>query len=74
MTTEENKRLVRRQFDEIWNAGKWDSVEKLFSPDYVNHDPYNPKSGHGTRKLPGAGQRLSKCAARLRPQDRAADR
>jgi predicted SnoaL-like aldol condensation-catalyzing enzyme len=47
MTSEENKRLVRRQFDEIWNAGEWDSVEELFSPSYINHDPYNPNQGTG---------------------------
>jgi steroid delta-isomerase-like uncharacterized protein len=47
MTTEDNKGLVRRQFDEIWNAGKWVSIEELFSPNYMNHDPYNPNQGMG---------------------------
>jgi predicted ester cyclase len=47
MATEENKELVRRQFDELWNGAKWDIADELFAPDYVNHDPYNPDQGTG---------------------------
>jgi steroid delta-isomerase-like uncharacterized protein len=47
MSTEQNKMLVRRQFDEIWNGGKWDTVDELFAPDYVNHDPYSPNQPTG---------------------------
>ena len=47
MSTEDNKRLVRRQFDEIWNAGNWASVDELYAANYVNHDPYNPNQGTG---------------------------
>jgi steroid delta-isomerase-like uncharacterized protein len=47
MSTEENKALVRRQFDEIWNGGNWSTVDELYAPDYVNHDPYNPDQGTG---------------------------
>jgi predicted ester cyclase len=39
--------LVRRQFDEIWNGGKWDTVDELFAPNYVNHDPYSPNQPTG---------------------------
>jgi hypothetical protein len=28
---EENKALVRRQFDEIWNGGNWDTVSELYA-------------------------------------------
>ena len=47
MSTEENKALVRRQFTEIWNGGNWATVDELYAPDYVNHDPYNPEQGTG---------------------------
>jgi len=47
MSIEENKMLVRRQFDEIWNRGNWAIVDELFAPNYLNHDPYNPELGVG---------------------------
>jgi predicted ester cyclase len=56
MSTEENKMLVRRQFDEIWNGANWATVDELYAPDYVNHDPYNPDQGTGPE---GFKQRVS---------------
>jgi len=47
MGTEENKMLVCRQFDEIWNGANWAAVDELYAPNYVNHDPYNPDQGTG---------------------------
>ena len=47
MGTDENKMLVRRQFDDIWNGANWASVDQLFARDYVNHDPYNPDQPTG---------------------------
>lgn len=47
MGTEENKMLVRRQFDEIWNGANWATVDELYASDYVNHDPYNPDQEKG---------------------------
>lgn len=47
MTTEDNKRLVRRQFEEIWNGANWSTVDELFAQNYANHDPYNPDQGTG---------------------------
>ncbi len=32
MSTEENKLLVRRQFDEIWNGGNWAIADELYAP------------------------------------------
>jgi hypothetical protein len=68
MTTEENKMLVRRQFDEIWNAANWTTVDELFAPNYVNHDPYNPDQGTGPEgfkqrslKSGSTGTRLACC-------------
>jgi steroid delta-isomerase-like uncharacterized protein len=56
MSTEENKMLVRRQFDEIWNGGNWATADELYAPNYVNHDPYNPDQGIGPE---GFKQRVS---------------
>src|ERR1700730_13360919 len=56
MSTEDNKRLVRRQFDEIWNGGNWASVHELYAANYVNHDPYNPNQATGPE---GFKQRVS---------------
>ena len=47
MSTDDNKLLVRRQFEEIWNGGNWATADELYAPEYVNHDPYNPGQGTG---------------------------
>jgi steroid delta-isomerase-like uncharacterized protein len=47
MSTENNKKLVQRQFDEIWNGANWATVDELYAADYVNHDPYNPDQPTG---------------------------
>ena len=33
----ENKALVRRVFDEVWNAGNFAVVDEVFASDYVGH-------------------------------------
>ena len=33
MSTEDNRMLVRRQFDEIWNGGNWTTVVELYAAD-----------------------------------------
>ena len=43
MSIEENKAIVRRLFDEVWNTGKLDKIEELYSPDFVaDYRPYAP--------------------------------
>ena len=43
MSIEENKAIVRRLFDEVWNTGKLDKIEELYSPDFVaDYRPYSP--------------------------------
>ena len=37
MSTEQNKRLVRRWKDEIWNERNFGIVDELYVPDYVGH-------------------------------------
>ncbi len=52
MSSEENKALIRRFYDEVWNKGNLDVAFEVFADDYVRHDP------RGTQALPGpAGQK-----------------
>jgi steroid delta-isomerase-like uncharacterized protein len=39
MSTEENKVLLRRLFEEVWNHGNLAAVDELLAADYVLHDP-----------------------------------
>lgn len=39
MTTEANKRIVRRYYEEVLNAGDVETLDKLAVADYVEHDP-----------------------------------
>ena len=34
---EDNKRLVQRWFDEVWNRGREDAVDQLMAPDALVH-------------------------------------
>jgi steroid delta-isomerase-like uncharacterized protein len=52
MSTEENKALVRRFYEEVWNCGNTDVALQVFGEDYVRQD-LRP-----TEALPGpAGQK-----------------
>lgn len=46
-TIEQNKRLITRYFDEVWNQGKLEVLNELIAPNYINHSPGapNPKPG-----------------------------
>ena len=39
MSTEENKNLVRRFFEDVWNTHSLALVDELFSADYAEHRP-----------------------------------
>ncbi len=47
--SEENKALLRRWFDEVWNNGRADVIEELFDENGIAHglgdDPANPIKG-----------------------------
>lgn len=37
MSTDENKRLVKRFVDEVFGLGRPDSIDELVAPDFVSH-------------------------------------
>lgn len=39
MTTQENKEIVRRLFDEGFNQGNLEIASELIASDYINHSP-----------------------------------
>ena len=47
--SEENKQLVRRWFEEVWNKGRADAIEQMFDTNGIAHglsdDPSNPIKG-----------------------------
>jgi steroid delta-isomerase-like uncharacterized protein len=45
--SEENKAVVRRLFDELWNKGNLPVADELFAPTYAHHDPSTPDLGKG---------------------------
>jgi steroid delta-isomerase-like uncharacterized protein len=47
MTTESNKEIVRRFYEEAWARGEMDVVDELFDDEYVRHDfrPGEPQDG-----------------------------
>ena len=47
MAIDQNKALIRRFTEEVWNKGDLDVVYEIFAEDYVRHDlrPGNPPPG-----------------------------
>ena len=47
--SEENKAVVQRWFDEVWNEGRADAIDELFDENGIAHglsdDPSNPLKG-----------------------------
>lgn len=46
-STEENKALTRRVFEEIWNQGNLDLADELIAPNFVDHDSAMPEEVSG---------------------------
>jgi predicted ester cyclase len=38
MPVQENKDLIRRFYEEVWDRGNLDVCDEVFAPDYVRHD------------------------------------
>jgi steroid delta-isomerase-like uncharacterized protein len=47
MSTEENKAVVRRFIDEVWNGGKAEVIDEIIAADAVDHNP-NPGQPPGS--------------------------
>jgi steroid delta-isomerase-like uncharacterized protein len=47
MTTADNKHLVRLHFEELFNKGNLDAVERIYTPDAIIHDPVIPNVPRG---------------------------
>jgi steroid delta-isomerase-like uncharacterized protein len=46
--SEENKAIVRREHEEIWNSqGNLDAADEIYAPDYIGHDPSLPEDIRG---------------------------
>jgi steroid delta-isomerase-like uncharacterized protein len=45
MGTQDNKALVRRIFEEIWNQGNLETVHELFAAEHVGYDQTGPFHG-----------------------------
>jgi len=45
--SEQNKAVVRRVFDELWNKGNLPVADGLFASTYTHHDPSTPDAGRG---------------------------
>ena len=52
MSTERNKAIVHRLFDEVWNTGSLDRIEELYAANFVaDYRPYAPlRHGHDAIK------------------------
>jgi steroid delta-isomerase-like uncharacterized protein len=42
MPTEQNKEIVRRIAEEVWNQRNADKVDEFFAPNFVHHNPNMP--------------------------------
>jgi steroid delta-isomerase-like uncharacterized protein len=54
VSTEDNKALVRRWFEELFNDAKLDVADEIVTPDHVSHDtstPEHPPGPEGERQL-----------------------
>ncbi len=42
VAAEENKALVRREYEEVWNQGNLDVIDEIYAADFVGHMPGSP--------------------------------
>jgi len=49
--SEDNKAIVRRSFEELFNQGDLDVADEVFAPDYVGHDPALTYDMHGSEEF-----------------------
>ena len=51
MPAEENKAVVSRMLDELFNKGNLDLTDELIASDFVAHDPAMPEGMHGPEEF-----------------------
>jgi predicted ester cyclase len=49
--SEENKAILRRLFDEVWNGRNLNAIPEIYSPDFVAHYPPPVDFGEGLEGL-----------------------
>ncbi len=55
MTAQQNKLIVRRFFEEVFNQRKLDLIEEFIAPGYINHNSLSPIAGpEGVRRINAA--------------------
>src|SRR5437588_6927346 len=51
--SEQNKAVVRRLFEDVWNNGNLDTIDELVAEDHVDHDPGREGQPGGTESMRG---------------------
>lgn len=51
VSAEENKAVVRRMLEELFNQGNLDLVGEIIALDFAEHDPNMPKDMHGPEEF-----------------------
>ena len=51
MSAEENKAIVRRLIEELWNAGNPELADQIYAVDYVRHGPHAEPPIQGSAAL-----------------------
>ena len=51
MSVEENRAVMKRYFDEVWNSGDLSVLDEIIDPEFVNHSPSTPDSIKGPDDL-----------------------
>ena len=51
MSTDDNRRLIERYFNEVWNEGRLEVLDEILADDYVNHTPSGPPPPPGPEGL-----------------------
>jgi steroid delta-isomerase-like uncharacterized protein len=51
MSNEQNRAVVRRFIDEVFNQGDLSVAEEILAPDYIHHDPATAEMGSGVDGL-----------------------
>jgi steroid delta-isomerase-like uncharacterized protein len=46
-TEDNNKQIIQTYYNEVWNKGNVDALDKLLSRDYINHTPSTPNPPKG---------------------------